>query len=56
MSDVLRIRWGVGLVVIAIEVGIDREAGIGVRSADQVENFLVAGEWLSGPVFGDLGK
>ena len=38
----LRSGCGVGWVVSAIEVGIDREAGLGVCATDEVENFLVA--------------
>ena len=56
LSDVFGGRCSIGWVVSAIEVGIDREAGPGVSGTDEVEDFLVAGQGLSRPVFRYLGE
>ena len=39
-----------------VDVAGDGEAGIGGSGADQLDNDLVADQWLATPVLGDVGK
>ena len=43
-------------VEAVVDVAGDGEAGIGGSGADQLDNDLVADQWLATPVLGDVGK
>ena len=40
----------------AVELSGDGQAGLGSGGANEVEDLLIAVEWLAGPVLGDFGK
>ena len=56
LSDVFGGRCSIGWVVSAIEVGIDREAGLGAGGTDELKNLLIAAQGLGSPVFRYLGE
>src|SRR5207248_2830377 len=43
-------------IVTAIQIGRNSQAGLCGRRSDEVEDFLIAVEWFTGPVFGDFRK
>lgn len=50
-------RWfGAGWIVTTVEVSGDRQAGLSSGGSDEVEDFVVAVERFTGPVFGDFGE
>ena len=50
------IRIEAGWIVSAVEVGRHRQTSLGSGGTKEVENFLIAVQWLGGPVLGDFGK
>lgn len=56
LADFIWVRRNAGVVVSAIEVGGDSQAGLSLGRAHEVENLLVAVEGFARPVFRDLGE
>lgn len=53
-EDQTRVWFETGRVLSAVEIGSHNQAGLGTGSANEVEHFFVAVQWLGSPVLGDL--
>ena len=43
-------------ILFSVQVGSHNQASFGAGSADKVERFFIAVQWLGSPVLGDLGE
>jgi hypothetical protein len=49
-----RCGYGAGRIVAAVEMSVDRQAGLSSGGTNEAENLLIAVERFARPVLGDL--
>ena len=55
-GDLTPVWFEAGWILFSVQIGSHNQAGLGTGSANEVEHFVVAVQWLGSPVLGDLGE